>query len=52
MFAESLGLNPDEVLSRDALAKPHRTVIDPEQNQIDVLNAALKEAILQELRTA
>ena len=24
MFAESLGLNPDEVLAKDALAMPHR----------------------------
>ena len=50
MFAESLGLNPHEVLSRDALAMPHRTVVDPEQRKIEVLNQALKEAILQELR--
>jgi len=50
LFAESLGLNPDEVLSRDALAMPHRTVVDPEQRKIEVLNQALKQAILQELR--
>lgn len=50
MFAESLGLNPDEVLSRNALAMPHRTVVDPEQRKIEVLNQALKQAILQELR--
>ena len=50
MFAESLGLNPDEVLSRDALAVPHRTVVDQEQRKIEVLNQALEEAILQELR--
>lgn len=50
MFAESLGLNPDEVLSRDALATPHRTLVDPEQRKIEVLNQALKQAILQELR--
>ena len=52
MFAESLGLNPDEVLSQDILARPHRTIVDAEQNQINVLNAALKEEILQKLRTA
>ncbi|MGD0495731.1 MAG: tyrosine-type recombinase/integrase [Candidatus Bathyarchaeia archaeon] len=50
MFAESLGLNPNEVLSEDALAMPHRTVVDPEQRKIEVLNQALKEAILKELR--
>jgi len=48
MFAESLGLNPN-VLSRDALAIPHHIVIDPEHRKIDVLNQALKEAILKEL---
>ncbi|MFQ6094332.1 MAG: hypothetical protein ACE5OR_16930 [bacterium] len=49
MFAESSGLNPDEVLSRDALAMPHRIVVDPEQRKIEALNQALKQAILQEL---
>ena len=50
MFAESLGLNPDEVLSRDAITRPHRTVIDPEQNKIEVLNQAHKQAIIMELK--
>jgi hypothetical protein len=50
MFVESLGLNPHEILSREALVRPHRTVIDPEQKQIEVLNTALKEAILKELK--
>jgi integrase len=52
LFAESLGLDPDEVLSEDAVAKPHRTVVDAESRKIDVLNEALKHAILKELRTA
>jgi integrase len=52
LFAESLGLNPDEVLAKDAFAMPHRTVIDPEARKIDVLNEALKHAILKELRNA
>jgi len=50
MFAESLGLNPDEVLSREALSRSHRTVIDAEERKIEVLNQALKEVILKELR--
>jgi hypothetical protein len=50
MFAESLGLNPDEVLSRDAISKPHRTIIEREEGQIEVLNQALKEAIIKELK--
>jgi integrase len=49
LFAESLGLNPDEVLSRDALVKPHRTVIS-KQRTIHILNQALKDAILMELQ--
>jgi hypothetical protein len=50
MFAESLGLNPEEVLSKDALTIPYRTIIDPEERKIEVLNQALKEAIIKELK--
>jgi integrase len=49
IFVESLGFDPNEVLSKDALAIPHRTVIDPEQRKIDVLNQTLKDAIIKEL---
>jgi integrase len=49
IFVESLGFNPNEVLSKDALAMPHRTVVDPEQRKIDVLNQTLKDAIIKEL---
>jgi integrase len=49
MFVESLGLNPNEVLSKDALAIPHRIVLDPEQRKIEVLNQTLKHAIIKEL---
>jgi hypothetical protein len=52
MFAEALGLNPDEVLSKYALARPHRTVVDFESRKIKALNEALKNAILMELRNA
>jgi integrase len=52
MFAESLGLNPDEIFSKEALTAPHITVIDPEARKIEVLNEALKHAILKELRKA
>jgi len=51
-FAESLGLNPDEVLSRDALVMPYRTVVDPEKRKIEVLNQALKQEIIKELKTS
>ena len=50
MFAESLGLNPDDVLSRDALTLPHRTIINGENHTIQVLNSALKQAIIQEIQ--
>jgi hypothetical protein len=52
MLVETLGLNPDEALSKDALSMPHRTIVDPESHQIQVLNEALKHAILQEIRSA
>jgi integrase len=51
-FAESLGLNPDEVLSKDALIMPHRTIVDPQQRTIEVLNKALKQEIIKELKTS
>jgi hypothetical protein len=44
-------MNPNEILSREALTFPHRTIIDPEQNQIGLLNKALKQAIIEELKT-
>jgi len=47
---EAWGMNPNEILSREALDKPHRIVVDPEQTQMEVLNQALKQAILKELR--
>ena len=52
MIVESFGYNPYEVLSKDALSMPHRTVVDPESRKIKVLNETLKNAILKELRTA
>lgn len=49
-LVRSLGLNPDEVLSKDALVTPHRTIIEGEQRKIEVLNQALKKAIILELK--
>jgi hypothetical protein len=46
MLAESLGLKLDEALSK-APAMPHRTVVNQEERKIEVLNQALKEAILK-----
>jgi hypothetical protein len=47
------GLNPEEVLTREALSQPHRTVFDQsqlEQAQLTQLTMALKQQILKEIR--
>ena len=52
-FMKSLGLNPEELLVRDAMSKPHRTIMDSEQNeqeQFQILGQALKNAILNGLK--
>ena len=51
MFAESIGLNPDKVLSREAMSKSHKTIIDSEKTQIEILNKALKQSIIKELQS-
>ena len=46
------GLNPEEILTRDALTQPHRTVIDNsqvEQYHIDQLTMALKQQMIKEI---
>ncbi|MFQ5758703.1 MAG: tyrosine-type recombinase/integrase [Candidatus Bathyarchaeia archaeon] len=54
-MVRALGLNPEEVLTKKALAKPHRTVItaeienDQNQNQINALLKALKQELKQEI---
>jgi len=53
-LAISLGLEPDKVLSKEALNKPHRTLIDSqsqEKSQITALTQAIKIAIIEELGT-
>jgi hypothetical protein len=42
------GLNPNAIISKEALAKALRTIVDPQQHQIQVLNRALKQAIIKE----
>jgi len=49
------GLNPEDIRTRDALTKPHRTVIDNsqvEQNHIDQLTMALKQQMIKEIHEA
>lgn len=47
---EAWGMDPNKILSREALAMPHRTVVSSEQRQIEVLGQALKQAIIKELQ--
>jgi hypothetical protein len=47
------GLNPDEVLTKDALSKSNATIIDQEQienSQLHQLHAALKRQMIEEIR--
>jgi site-specific recombinase XerD len=47
------GMNPEEILTRQALTEPHRTVIDRskvEESQIHQLSIALKQQLLKEIR--
>ena len=47
------GLNPEEILTREALTQPHRTVIGQsqlEQSQLHQLTTALKQQMLKEIR--
>lgn len=49
-LVESLGMNPDKIISKEAMLKPHRTIIDPQkrkQEQIELLSNKLREALTQ-----
>lgn len=50
-MVRALGLNPEEILTKEALAMPHRTVIKAgrDEDQIDTLLKALKQTLKQEL---
>jgi len=50
LLIEAWGLNPNEILSNEALSMPHRTVVDTMQAEINILNQALKQAIVKELK--
>ena len=47
------GLNPEEILTRDALAQPHRTVIMPnvEETQTKILSNTLRDMLRDEIRS-
>jgi hypothetical protein len=47
------GLNPDEILTKDALTRPNATVISRDQleeRQLHQLSLALKQELLREIR--
>jgi len=47
------GLNPEEILTRDAMREPHRTIIDRsemENHQLNQLTSALRQQMLKEIR--
>lgn len=48
IIIEAWGMNPNEILSREVLSKPNRTrlIVDPEREEIGVLNLALKGSSL------
>ena len=50
-IVRSFGLNPDEILTREALEKPNRTVIgtNVETGHVDTLLKALKHKLKEEL---
>jgi len=43
------GMNPEKILVKNAKTQPHRTVIDPLEEQTRILGQALRESIKQEL---
>ena len=55
-FVKSMGLNPEEILSKEAQEMPHRTVITtrtqlPEQDQINLMLRALMQKLKQDIIT-
>ena len=50
-IVRALGLNPEEILTKEALSMPHRTVITAriDESQMDSLLKALKQKLKQEL---
>jgi hypothetical protein len=50
-MVRALGLNPEEILTKEALLMPHRTVITVgrDENQIETLLKTLKQKLKQEL---
>jgi len=55
-IVRAFGLDPDKILTKEALTEPHRTIVigskDTEQLQLDWLLRALKQKLKQELTEA
>ena len=52
-IVRAYGLNPEEVLTKEALSMPHRIVASKvgfEENQIKILGKALRDVIRTELK--
>ncbi len=53
-LAKALGINPEKVLNKEAFLKPHRTILDPQQQKqekIDKLAKAIKESLIQSMQS-
>ena len=51
-FTRSLGLDPEKILVKEAIAEPHRVIIDgrdEEKAQIQALSEALKDWLRREV---
>jgi hypothetical protein len=51
-IVRAFGLDPEKILTKEALSEPHRTVIvagKDDQHQIDILLHAVKQKLKQEL---
>ncbi len=52
-IARAMGLNPEEILTREAQASPNATIVGQErfeENQIKQISLALKQQVLKEIR--
>jgi hypothetical protein len=53
-IVRALGLNPEEILTKDALVKPHRTVVigsqlNHSQGHVDLLMKALRKKLKDDI---
>ncbi|MFA9436688.1 MAG: hypothetical protein ACEROO_06150, partial [Candidatus Bathyarchaeota archaeon] len=55
VLAETLGLNPNVVLTREAMVKPHRTIIDPthrQESDFNILSKTIRKTLIDELKNS